>query len=134
MNYWLCKTEPSVYSFDQLEADHETRWDGVRNATALIHIRAMAVGDRVVIYHSGDVRSAVGLAEVISAPHPDPEAGDPRWTVVDVRAAKRLEPPVSLTYLKGLPEFAGSPLVRISRLSVLPLTDEQFKLITAVTS
>ncbi|MSQ42709.1 MAG: EVE domain-containing protein [Chloroflexi bacterium] len=131
MKYWLCKTEPSVYSYEQLEADRETRWDGVRNPTALIHIRTMAVGDHVVIYHSGDVRSAVGLAEVISAPHPDPEAGDPRWAVVDVRAVKRLEPPVSLSHLKGVPEFAGSPLVRISRLSVLPLTNEQYAVITA---
>ncbi len=131
MNYWLCKTEPSVYSYEQLEADRETRWDGVRNATALIHLRSMAVGDQLVIYHSGDVRSAVGLAEVISAPHADPEAGDPRWTAVDVRAVKRIEPPVSLGHLKGLPEFAGSPLVRISRLSVLPLTDEQYAIITA---
>lgn len=132
MQYWLCKTEPSVYPFEQLEADHETRWDGVRNATALIHIRAMAVGDQVVIYHSGDVRSAVGLAEVITAPHADPEADNPRWAVVDVRVGKRLEPPVSLGYLKELPEFAESPLVRISRLSVLPLTVEQFRIITAV--
>jgi predicted RNA-binding protein with PUA-like domain len=129
MAYWLLKTEPGTYSYADLERDGETRWDGVRNATALQHIRAMQPGDTAVIYHSGDERQAVGLATVTTPPHADPEAGDPRWTVVDVRAERRLDPPVTLATLKANPVFAESPLVRISRLSVVPLTEDQFRVI-----
>ena len=131
MAYWLLKTEPETYSFDDLERDRETRWDGVRNPTALRHIRAMQPGDQCVIYHSGDERAAVGLATVTSAPYPDPEAGDQRLAVVDVEAGKRLSRPVSLAELKASPLFAESPLVRLSRLSVVPLTEEQFHAIVA---
>ena len=130
MAYWLLKTEPGTYSYADLERDGETRWDGVRNPTALQHIRAMQPGDTAVIYHSGDERQAVGLATVVTAPYADPEGGDPRWAVVDVHAARRLDPPVPLAALKADPLFADSPLVRISRLSVVPLTEAQFKVIT----
>lgn len=126
MAYWLLKTEPTAYNYADLEREKETRWDGVRNAAALQNIRAMQPGDSCAIYHSGDERQAVGLATVITPPHADPEAGDPRWTVVDVRAERRLDPPVALATMKADPRFAGSPLVRISRLSVVPLTEEQF--------
>jgi predicted RNA-binding protein with PUA-like domain len=129
MAYWLLKTEPSSYSYADLERDGETRWDGVRNATALQHIRAMQPGDTAVIYHSGDERQAVGLATVTTPPYADPEADDPRWTVVDVRAERRIDPPVTLATLKANPVFAESPLVRISRLSVVPLTEDQFRAI-----
>jgi predicted RNA-binding protein with PUA-like domain len=131
MAYWLLKTEPGSYSYADLERDGQTRWDGVRNPTALLHIRAMQPGDTCVIYHSGDERQAVGLASVITAPYADPEAGDPRWAVVDVRAERRLDAPVPLATLKADPLFANSPLVRISRLSVVPLTEAQFQAIAA---
>ncbi len=129
MAYWLLKTEPGSYSYADLERDGETRWDGVRNPTALQHIRAMQPGDTCVVYHSGDERQAVGLASVVTAPCADPEADDPRWAVVDLRAERRLDPPVPLAALKANPLFADSPLVRISRLSVVPLTEAQFKAI-----
>jgi len=127
MAQWLLKTEPSTYSLDDLERERQTRWDGVRNPTALQHIRAMRPGDRAVIYHSGDVRAAVGLATVTTDPYPDPEAGDPRWAVVDVRFERRFEAPVTLATIKETPAFEGSPLLRISRLSVVPLTDDQVR-------
>ena len=127
MAYWLLKTEPDAYSFDDLERDQETRWDGVRNPTALLHIRTMRPGDGCVIYHTGAERQAVGLATVTTEPYPDPEAGDARLTVVDVRAGRGLARPVPLADLKANPLFADSPLLRISRLSVVPLTAEQYR-------
>lgn len=129
MTGWLLKTEPGTYSYGDLEREGSTRWDGVRNPTALQHIREMRPGDRCVIYHSGSERAAVGLAEVTTEPYPDPEANDPRLAVVDVRATRRLEQPVPLGAIKGNPLFAGSPLVRISRLSIVPLTEGQLQAI-----
>jgi predicted RNA-binding protein with PUA-like domain len=129
MAYWLLKTEPDSYSFDDLERDGETRWDGVRNPTALRHLRSMRPGDGCVIYHTGEERQAVGLATVTTPPYADPEAGDERLVVVDVRAQRRLPRPVPLTALKADPRFADSPLLRMGRLSVVPLTEEQFRAI-----
>jgi predicted RNA-binding protein with PUA-like domain len=126
MSYWLLKTEPGSYSFADLERERETRWDGVRNPTALQHIRTMRPGDRCVIYHSGQERAAIGLATVTTEPYADPEAGDERMAVVDVRVDERLPAPVSLATMKAHPSFAGSPLVRLSRLSVVPLTEAQY--------
>ena len=130
MAYWLLKTEPSAYSFDDLERENKTRWDGVRNPTALQHIRAMQPGDDAVIYHSGDERQAVGLARVVTAAYPDPAQNDPKLAVADIQLAKRFERPVPLAELKNSPLFAESPLVRISRLSVVPLNEAQFQAIT----
>ncbi len=130
MAYWLLKTEPSTYSFEDLEREKETRWDGVRNNTALQHIRTMKPGDQAIIYHSGDVRAAGGVAEITTEAYVDPEAGDARWAVVDLRATRRLAEPVTLTTIKADSLFAESPLVRISRLSVVPLTPEQFRALT----
>ena len=130
MAYWLLKTEPSTYSWEELVAEKETRWDGVTAPAALQHIRAMKEGDKAVIYHSGDVRAAVGLAEVITAPYVDPEGDSAKLAVVDVRAVKALKRPVELAAIKSDPLFAESPLVRISRLSVVPLTQEQFTRLT----
>ena len=130
MAYWLLKTEPSTYSWEELVAEKETRWDGVTAPAALQHIRAMKKGDKAVIYHSGDVRAAVGLADVITAPYVDPEGDSEKLAVVDVRAARALKRPVELAEIKGNPLFAESPLVRISRLSVVPLTEEQFTRLT----
>jgi predicted RNA-binding protein with PUA-like domain len=128
--YWLLKTEPSTYSFEDLERERRTRWDGVRNAAALQHIRSMRPGDQAVIYHSGDVRSAIGLAEVVAAPYRDPNGDSDKWAVVDVQVGRRLPQPVTLAEIKANPAFAESPLLRISRLSVVPLTDEQFRVLT----
>lgn len=130
MAYWLLKTEPSAYNFDQLVADGSTRWDGVRNATALQHIRTMRPGDGCVIYHSGDERQGVGLATIITEPYADPESDSDKHAVVDIQVGPRLSPPVTLATMKGNSIFTDSPLVRISRLSVVPLTAEQYGYIT----
>jgi predicted RNA-binding protein with PUA-like domain len=127
MAYWLLKTEPSTYSFGDLQRDGSTTWDGVRNAQALIHIRAMRPGDRVLIYHSGDERAVVGTGEITSEPYPDPQSGDPKLAVVDVRAGRPVERAVSLAAVKADPAFAEMGLVRMSRLSVMPVTDDQWR-------
>lgn len=130
MAAWLLKTEPSTYSYQDLERERQTRWDGVRNPTALQHIRAMRPGDGIVIYHSGAVRAAVGVAEVTTAPYPDPAAGDEKYAVVDVKAVRALDAPVPLAAIKCDSLFTGSPLLRISRLSVVPLSGAQFERLT----
>jgi predicted RNA-binding protein with PUA-like domain len=130
MAYWLLKTEPSTYSWEDLEKEKQTRWDGVTAPAALQHIRKMKPGDQAVIYHSGDIRAAVGLAEVTTAPYVDPEGDSEKLAVVDVKAVRRLKQPVALNVIKSNPLFAESPLVRISRLSVVPLTPEQFRVLT----
>jgi len=121
---WLLKTEPSDYSFQDLVRDKETTWSGVTNATAVKNIRAMKKGDRIVVYHTGGVRAAVGLATIASAPRPDPT--NPKSAVVDVTAGKALKVSVPLEALKANPLFSSSPLVTIGRLSVVPLTAEQY--------
>jgi predicted RNA-binding protein with PUA-like domain len=125
MAAWLVKSEPSEYSFADLERDGTAEWDGVKNAQAQINLRAMQVGDVVVVYHSMGERAAVGMARVVRAPYPDPTdpAGKRVW--VDFQAERRLGRPVTLAELKADPGFATSPLVRMSRLSVLPLDEGQ---------
>jgi predicted RNA-binding protein with PUA-like domain len=126
MPCWLVKTEPSTYAFDDLLRDRKTRWDGVSNPQAQASLRAMRRGDTVVVYHSGE-KAAVGLARVARGPYPDP--GDPtgKRVAVDLAAADRLSIPVPLEELRAEKAFAGSPLVRQARLSVLPLTSAQEK-------
>jgi len=124
--FWLLKTEPDHYSYADLERDGATIWDGVANNTALMHIRTMQPGDLALIYHTGDERQAVGIAEVTSAPYADPQAGDPKLVVVDVRPLRRLPRPVTLAAVKADPEFADFALVRLGRLSVVPATDAQW--------
>ena len=126
---WLLKTEPSTYGWADLEKEGETRWDGVTNPVALKHLRAMAAGDRVIIYHTGDEKAAVGLAAVTRAAYPDPKAGDPRIVVVDLKPIGRFARTVPLSEIKALAVFAESPLVRQGRLSVVPLTAAQAKAI-----
>ena len=126
MNYWLLKTEPEHYSYADLERDGTTVWDGVSNNAALMHIRAMRPGDLALIYHTGDERQAVGLAEVTSAPYPDPKASDPKLVVVDIRSLRRLPQPVTLAAVKADPAFADFALVRQGRLSVVPATAAQW--------
>jgi predicted RNA-binding protein with PUA-like domain len=119
---YLLKTEPSEYSFAKLVKDGEVVWDGVTNATAVMHLRAMKAGDRLVIYETGNVKSAVGTAEVVSV-----DAGDPKKPVVKIKAGKALGQPVSLEQIKKNRLFRDSPLVKMGRLSVVPLAKEQWK-------
>ena len=127
MSYWLLKTEPEHYSYADLERDGATIWDGVSNNAALIHIRAMRPGDLTLIYHTGDERQAVGLAEVTSAPYPDPKESDPKLVVVDVRPLRRLPRPVTLAAVKADPALADFALVRQGRLSVVPVSVAQWE-------
>ena len=127
MAYWLLKTEPSTYSWDDLQREKKATWDGVANATALIHIRAMKKGDLALIYHTGDERQAVGVAEVTSAPYPDPKENDPKLAVVDLKPKKKLVQPVSLDTIKADKTFQGWDLLRIGRLSVVPVPPAMWK-------
>jgi predicted RNA-binding protein with PUA-like domain len=125
--YWILKTDTDTYSFDDLAREHRAVWDGVSNALALKHIRSMAKGDQVLIYHSGDEKALVGLARVASAPYPDPKQDDPKLVVVDIEAGKRLPRPVTLATVKADRAFADLGLVRMSRLSVIPVSEAHWK-------
>lgn len=121
MNYWLVKQEPSTYSYEMLEKDKKTVWDGVHNNLALKHIRAMKKGDQALFYHTGDERQAVGIIDIVSNPYANPKEDDERFVVVDVRPVSRLKRPVTLDEIKKDPKFKGWELLRISRLSVMPV-------------
>jgi predicted RNA-binding protein with PUA-like domain len=123
---WLLKTEPGEFSFDDLVARGVEPWDGVANPTALRNMRAAQSGETVVIYHTGDERQAVGLGTVERTAYPDPKKNDERVIVIDVRAGARLPNPVRLDQIKADPRFSDSPLVKMGRLSVVPLTDVQY--------
>ena len=125
---WLLKTEPSEYSFEDLVREKTVAWDGVTNALARKHLRSMTKGDRLVVYHTGEAKAAVGRATVAAAPRPDPS--DPKGTVVDVKAGRALKKPVTLAEMKAAPVFAGSPLLVCGRLSVVPLTPGQYAFVT----
>ena len=122
---YLLKTEPTVYSFADLQRDKSTIWDGVANPVALRHLREMKPGDRLVIYHTGDEKSAVGTASVVSV-----DASDPKNPQVKIKVGKALGKPVTLAEVKAQKLFADSALVRQGRLSVVPLTGAQFKFLT----
>lgn len=132
MAYWLLKTEPSAYSFDDLVRDKKATWDGVTNPVALKNIRDMQKGDRVFIYHTGDEKSIVGIAEVTSSPYPDPKQDNPKRVVVDLKPVERVRQPVPLAAVKARKEFADFALVRIGRLSVMPVTPLQWKNLSAM--
>jgi predicted RNA-binding protein with PUA-like domain len=123
--YYLLKTEPSEYSFANLQKDGETDWDGVSNPVAVRHLREMKPGARLVIYETGDRKSAVGTATVMSV-----DAKDPKNPIVKIKAGKALAKPVSLEEIKKNKIFRDSPLVRMGRLSVVPLTKEQHEALT----
>jgi predicted RNA-binding protein with PUA-like domain len=126
MNRWLLKEEPTHYSYEDLEHDGHAVWDGVHNPTALQNIRAMRPGDLGLYYHTGEVRAAVGIMEIAGMPYPNPS--DPRTSFsVEVRPVRRLACPIPLATLKADPLFAPSPLVRISRLTVVPITSAQWQ-------
>ena len=122
---YLLKTEPTVYSFADLEREQITVWDGVTNPVAVKHLRGMKAGERLVIYETGDHKSAVGTATVVAV-----DADDPKNPQVKIKAGKRLAEPVTLAEVKANKRFADSPLVRQGRLSVVPLSKEQYKFLT----
>jgi len=132
MAYWYVKTDTETYAFDDLQREGRTVWDGVSNAVALKHLRSMAPGDRVLIYHSGEEKALAGLARVVSAPYQDPKRGDPKLTVVELEADRRLERPVTLAAIKADPGFKDLSLVRMSRLSVGPVPAPQWKRLLAM--
>ena len=121
MACFLFKTEPGVYSFDDFLRDQETNWDGVSNPTAVMHLRNMKAGTKWIFYHTGDERTAVGTGTVVSV-----DATDPKVPIVKVKVGKRLKTPKTLAAIKAEKLFAKSPLLLIGRLSVVPLTDEQW--------
>jgi predicted RNA-binding protein with PUA-like domain len=132
VQYWLLKSEPSDYSYADLVADGTVEWDGVTANPAQAQMRQMQAGDTCVIYHTGEERQAVGLARVERGPYPDPTDGNGKRVWIDLRATEPLPRAVSLTALKASPSFADSPLLRMSRLSVVPLTDNQFQALMAL--
>ncbi len=127
--YWILKTEPSTYSFDQLEREGTAVWDGVANPVALRNIAHMRPGDPVLIYHTGKEKAVVGRAEATSAGYPDPRSTDPRMLVVNLKAGQRLPRPVGLPAIKAEPAFADLALVRQGRLSVVPASRDQWELL-----
>ncbi len=130
--YWLLKTEPSDYSYTDLSRDGKTVWDGVSNNFALKHLRNMKAGDLAFIYHTGKERALVGIAEVISDSYPDPKKNDPKLAVVDVKAREQLPQSVSLADVKADSEFSDFLLVRLPRLSVMPVTPSQWNRLLAM--
>ncbi len=127
MAHWLLKTEPDCYAWDDLARDKSAVWDGVANALALKHIRTMKKGDAALIYHTGDERAAIGIAEIRSDPYADPKEDDEKLAVVDIKPKKKLTSPVSLADIKADPAFTGFDLLRISRLSVVPVPDKMWE-------
>jgi predicted RNA-binding protein with PUA-like domain len=126
-NLWLLKTEPSTYSYADLQRDGRTTWDGVSNPVALRNLREMRKGDQALIYHTGDEKAVVGIARIASDPYPDPKLADPKRVVVDLEALRPLKTRVSLAEVKAAKRFADFALVRISRLSVMPVSPAQWK-------
>jgi predicted RNA-binding protein with PUA-like domain len=129
---WLVKTEPTTYAYDELEKAKTAVWDGVKNPAALRNLAAMKVGEEVFVYHTGDEKAVVGVAEVVRAGYPDPKFPKGKLVVVDLRALRRLRRPVTLAEIKESAVFAQSPLVRQGRLSVVPLTAPQWKAIESL--
>lgn len=127
MNYWLVKSEPAKYSWEQFLKDKKTFWDGVRNYAARNNLRAMQKGDEVLFYHSNEGLAIVGIAEVAKAAYQDPTTDDPNWVVVDLKPLKTLPKPVTLEQLKADPSFADMDLVRLSRLSVGTVKPAEYK-------
>lgn len=124
---WLLKTEPSVYSYGQLEKDKKTVWDGVTNALALKNLRQVKKGDRVFIYHTGDEKSAVGIAEAASDAYADPKQNNPKLAVVELRPVEKLPQPVTLAQIKNTASLQNWDLVRLGRLSVMAVTPQQWE-------
>jgi len=124
---WLLKSEPSTYSFERLVADGKTRWDGVRNFTARNHLREMKEGDRCLFYHSGEGKEVVGVARVVRTAFPDPTAPGEDWSAVEIAPVKAFPRPVTLAEMKADKELTELPMLRLSRLSVSPVNEAQFR-------
>ncbi len=129
MAYLLVKSEPGVYSLDQLVKDKQTVWSGVRNYAARLHLRNMKKGDEVFFYHSNEGTDIVGIAKVVKEAYQDPTTDDERWVAVDLKAYKKVKRPVSLETIKKDKRLANMALVRIGRLSVQPVTDNEHEII-----
>ena len=127
MNHWLIKSDPEDYAYDDLVRAKRDVWNGVRNNQALIYLRQMQKGDQVMVYHSGKDKAVMGLAEIVRGPYPDPEAGDEKWVVVDLKPTTRLPRPIPLSVIKADKAFARFQLVTISRLSVMPVPPDLWK-------
>jgi len=123
---WLLKTEPSAYSFADLQRDKQTRWDGVKNPQALKHLSHVQKGDRLLIYHTGDEKAVVGTATALGAAYVDPKKKDAKLVVIDLAAGAPLPHPVPLAAIKANPRFQGWELVRLPRLSVMPVSADQW--------
>jgi predicted RNA-binding protein with PUA-like domain len=127
MAYWLLKTEPGTYSWDDLARDKKTTWDGVANATAHKHIRSMKQGDLAFVYHTGKQRQVVGIAQITSDAYSDPKEKNQRMAVIDLKPLKKLARSVALDTIKSDPIFAGWDLLRIGRLSIVPVPAAMWK-------
>lgn len=129
MSYWLVKSEPSAYSWDQLVKEKQTCWSGVRNYAARINLRAMKKGEEVLFYHSNEGVEIVGIAKVVKEAYPDPTTDDDRWVAVDIQAIKKLKKAVPLEILKKDKRFANMDLVRLGRLSVQTVKPEEWEMV-----
>ena len=129
MAYWLVKSEPSTYSWDDLVKDKQTAWTGVRNYAARLHLNAMKKGDEVLYYHSMDTTEIVGIAKVIKESYKDPTTDDERWVAVDLKAVKKLKNAVTLDQIKKDKRLANMALVRIGRLSTQPVSDKEWEVV-----
>jgi predicted RNA-binding protein with PUA-like domain len=127
--FWLVKQEPETYSWDDLVRDGRTDWTGVRNFQARNNLRQMKAGDAVLFYHSGASKSVVGIAEVARSGYPDPTADDAQWVAVDIKPVKPLKEPVTLAAMRDHPSLSNFSLIRQSRLSVMPVTKDEFQAI-----
>ncbi|MBC7508338.1 MAG: EVE domain-containing protein [Ferruginibacter sp.] len=129
MPYWLIKSEPSVYSWDQFVNDKQTFWSGVRNYAARINLRAMKKGDEVLYYHSNEGVEIIGIAKIIKEAYQDPTTDDERWVAVDVKPQKKLKKAVTLAQVKADERLKNMALVRLGRLSVQPVTETEWKVV-----
>jgi predicted RNA-binding protein with PUA-like domain len=130
MRYWLLKSEPSTYSWDQLVKERRTHWDGVRNHQAANNLKAMQRGDRAFFYHSGEGPAIVGVVEIIKEAYPDPSDKEGRFVMVDVKPLHPVKAPVTLAAIKAEPKLAQLALVRQGRLSVVPVTAEEWRILS----
>jgi predicted RNA-binding protein with PUA-like domain len=129
MAYWLLKSEPAKYSWDDMVKDRRTHWDGIRNFQAANNLRAMKVGDRAFFYHSNEGKDIVGVVEIARTAYPDPGDQSGKFVMVDIAPVVPVKQPVSLAEMKTVPELAGFSLLRQSRLSVCPVTDKEWAVI-----
>ena len=129
MAYWLVKSEPNTYGWEQFEKEGRTFWDGVRNYAARIHLKAMRKGDKVLFYHSNEGLEIVGIAQVVKEAYQDPTTDDAAWVAVDLKPVKKLKKPVSLAQIKENKQLHEMALLRLSRLSVQPVTEEEWGII-----